>query len=133
MFWYRLLICSTQRLLHPVGIQLRVEADHVILADPVGRGTQVTARPHRPLQDLLLFPGDLVETLKLLPLGDGYRLCALEDVPDLVRIVTGGPGIDNFMRFELFFPKKLLGIFAGRSALAQVGPIDVHLLLLWLV
>ncbi len=112
--------------LHPVVVKLRVEADNEIVSDPEGRGAQIAARPHHRLQDRLPSVAGRFEMLDPFPLDDGDRLRRLQQLPGRLRIDPLLARIGDLFRFDSFFPKKLLGIVAGRSALAQVGPIDVH-------
>lgn len=120
----------TTILLNPVLIEFRIKADDEVIADPVGGGAQVAAWPHRPFEDRLFFSGDLVELLELFTLGDGDAAGILQQAPGRRFVEAFLARINDFLRFNLFIPKKLLGIGAGRSALAQIGPIDLHPLLL---
>jgi len=99
------------RLLQPVGIKLRVEADHKRIPRSIGRGTQVAAGADRLFQNLILFAGDALEPLKFLPLGDGDAAGLFEQIPGSAIIEALGARIDNLYRFNLRDPKKLLGIF----------------------
>jgi hypothetical protein len=54
----------------------------------------------------------------------------LQKRPGPVGVERLFPGIHNLFDGYLLTPKKLLGIGAGRSPLAQISPIDLHLLLL---
>jgi hypothetical protein len=121
--------------LHPVVIQLCVETDDYAILDPVGWGAQVAARPHGLLQDFLLLLRHCGKVLYLLPLGDSYGLGCSQQFPGGLFVKAGLLGVDDFLGGNLSGLKKLLSIFTGGSALAQVGPVDLHSFFLsfWIV
>lgn len=112
--------------LHPVFIQIGVEADDEAVLDPIGRCAQVAARPHRLLQDRLLIVGRGVKVLDLLPLGNGHVLCSFQQCPGGILVKAGLLGIDDFLGTDVLGLKKLLSIFTGGSTFPQVGPVDFH-------
>lgn len=116
----------------PFLVELRVEADHELPADPEGWRPQVAARPHGTLQDRLSAIAGRSEPLKLFALGNRHCIGILQQLPDLLFVKPDLFGVDDLFRFKLFSPKKLPGMVAGRSALAQISPIDLHPLLLGL-
>lgn len=65
--------------------------------------------------------------MKLLAFNDGDGARFFQQVPGPVVVDPYLARINDLSRFDLFIPKKLLGIFAGGSAFAQVSPFDIHL------
>lgn len=65
--------------------------------------------------------------MKLLAFYDGNGARFFQQVPGPVVVDPDLARIYNFCWFNLFVPKKLLGIFTGGSAFAQVSPFDFHL------
>ena len=118
--------------LQPVFVKSGIEADDEAVLDPVGRGTQIAARPHRLLQDGVPAVGRRDQVQHLLALGDANAAGRLQQLPGGIAVKTDGLRVDNFSDIQLFFLKKLLSIFAGRSAFTQIGPVDRHLCLLFL-
>ena len=121
--------------LYPFVIQISVETDDNAVLDPVGRCAQIATRSHRLLQDVLLLIGHGGKVLDLLPLGNSYGLGCFQQFPGGLLVKLGLLGVDDFLGDNLSGLKKLLSIFAGGSALAQVSPVDFHscVLSLWSV
>ena len=84
------------------------------------------------LEDLIFRGFGRCEALHLLALGDGDRTGTLQQLPGGRFINPGLLGVDNFSGSDFFSLKKLLSVFTGRSTLAQVCPINFHIILLWL-
>lgn len=120
------------RLLHPGLVQVGVKPDDKLVPDPIGRGAQVPARAHGIFENRLLLGLVRRKVQHFFALGDGNRTGVFEERPGVLLINLDLLGIDNLFDRDLLGLKKLLSILTGRSALAQVCPINFHIILLWL-
>jgi hypothetical protein len=120
-------------LFDPILVEIVVETDDKVVADTVGRCPQVTAGSHHTFQHLFFLCVNRLKTLNFLAFGYRDRRCTFQQLPCLISINLLFARINNFSCFNFDVLKKLLSIFAGGSPLAQIGPINLHGVLLFQV
>ncbi len=76
-------------------------------------------------EHILTGTGNIIKAHHLFPLGNGNAARFLQQLPGGIGINTLLARVNRFDNLNPLGPKKLLGILAGRSALAQIGPIDL--------
>ena len=110
-----------------------MKTDHELVAHPQGRGAEIAARSHHLPEDLLFCIPLRIEVRKRLSLGhrDSRRIVQL--FPRRRAVYPHRAGVNHLADRDLCLRKNLLRIPARGSALAQIGPIDFHRLLLFVL